>query len=841
MRVATAACRFVLTGCAAVAAIGLSASAQEQRSQTFRSSVDLVSVDVSVVGDGGKPVTGLTPGDFVLSVDGRPRRVTSAEFISATAESKPTPNGGAAPTPAPALYSTNADTNGRLILFMVDLGTINRGRARPVMESISRFVSRLSSSDRIGLVAFPGSATQIDFTRNHELIQAALPRLVGEADTFDTVHRIGVAEAMDVNRGDRVALTRVIDRECAQLAGADAEQCRTRVQFDAIGIASLIQERSQNTMAALRAVADRLAAIDAPKTVVFVSEGLVLEGMGDLTWLAPAAGRSQLTFQVLHLDSPAADASNARESPTPGRDRSLGQDGLDILAGTTRGGVFRVAGNADIAMNRLGLELSGHYLLGFEPEAGDRDGKPHKIKVELPGRSGIEIRARGEFAVDAAPRTSEAALGEMLRTPTIASGIGLKLGTFTLKDASIGQLRLLMVVEIDRAANPEGTIALAYAMTDGAGKIVSSQIDRAIKTPVHPESRTQVYTGFIPTDAKGVHTLKVAVVDSRGKRGSVEHRFTPALTVAGQVEAADLLLADSREGGGAAIPALASAFTSGMVNSYVELYGSADVLKSTMVMFEVAESEQGRALDGAVGKARPDTADQPGLRAIESALPTALLPPGEYVLRAIITAGGKRVGQIARPFRVGQIVVAAKAANAVGLQAVEPADDGAAVPNGIGQVRPLLRPQAGGRQLLRRSVECRRARREQSGAGRRSGQGGTLLRRSGVACEPDRYSPGRVPRRAVAVRERRARARGGEVSRNPALRLRVLPGGVLPRLVLRRRRPRRSCGRRLAAVARHRARGAVHLHAHRRRAAAAGRRQRCAERAERRRETLAGR
>ena len=215
---------------------------------------------------------------------------------------------------------------------------------------------------------------------------------------------------------------------------------------------------------------------------------------------------------------------------------------------------------------------------------------------------------------------------------------------------------------------PRARIALAYSMTDGAGKIVSSQIDRAIKTPVHPESRTQVYTGFIPTDAKGVHTLKVAVVDSRGKRGSVEHRFTPALTVAGQVEAADLLLADSREGGGAAIPALASAFTSGMVNSYVELYGSADVLKSTMVMFEVAESEQGRALDGAVGKARPDTVDQPGLRAIESALPTALLPPGEYVLRAIITAGGKRVGQIARPFRVGQMLVAAKAANTVGLR-----------------------------------------------------------------------------------------------------------------------------------------------------------------------------
>ena len=61
--------------------------------------------------------------------------------------------------------------------------------------------------------------------------------------------------------------------------------------------------------------------------------------------------------------------------------------------------------NADSAFNRLTLELSGYYLLSFEPESGDRDTKAHKIKIEVPRRKNATVRARNEFSVDA-PRTT---------------------------------------------------------------------------------------------------------------------------------------------------------------------------------------------------------------------------------------------------------------------------------------------------------------------------------------------------------------------------------------------------------------------------------------------------
>ena len=60
------------------------AAAQEQQPPrtTFKSNVDLVPVDVNVVDKNGRPVTDLTAGDFTLAVDGKPRRIASAQFIS---------------------------------------------------------------------------------------------------------------------------------------------------------------------------------------------------------------------------------------------------------------------------------------------------------------------------------------------------------------------------------------------------------------------------------------------------------------------------------------------------------------------------------------------------------------------------------------------------------------------------------------------------------------------------------------------------------------------------------------------------------------------------------------
>ena len=48
----------------------------------FRAGVDLVTVDAIVVDKDGRPVTGLTADDFILTVDGKPRPIDTFELVA---------------------------------------------------------------------------------------------------------------------------------------------------------------------------------------------------------------------------------------------------------------------------------------------------------------------------------------------------------------------------------------------------------------------------------------------------------------------------------------------------------------------------------------------------------------------------------------------------------------------------------------------------------------------------------------------------------------------------------------------------------------------------------------
>ena len=56
----------------------------QQPPPAVRLAVDRVPVDVSVMGDDGRPVTGLAAADFTLDVDGRSRRIVSAAYVPST-------------------------------------------------------------------------------------------------------------------------------------------------------------------------------------------------------------------------------------------------------------------------------------------------------------------------------------------------------------------------------------------------------------------------------------------------------------------------------------------------------------------------------------------------------------------------------------------------------------------------------------------------------------------------------------------------------------------------------------------------------------------------------------
>ena len=158
--------------------------------------------------------------------------------------------------------------------------------------------------------------------------------------------------------------------------------------------------------------------------------------------------------------------------------------------------------------------------------------------------------------------------------------------------------------------------------------------------------------------ATGAHTLKIAVVDDRGRRGSVEHTFRAGADD-GRAAPRDRS-ADRRASGPESASADAGVgreLTSGMVHGYIELYSdSAERLKNTTVMFEVAQNEQGararRRGRQSHSRRRPST---PNRRAIEGSVPDRRCCRLATTSPAPSSAStARRVGHVARPFRVGR-------------------------------------------------------------------------------------------------------------------------------------------------------------------------------------------
>src|SRR5204863_4016270 len=112
--------------------------------------------------------------DFTLTVDGKPRRVASAQFISVERAIETAPQ-------KPLEYTSNAGSaGGRLIMLVIDAGNIGAGRGKPAIDAARRFLATLNRADRIALATIPGAGPLIEFTSNHAIVAPLLENVVGQ-------------------------------------------------------------------------------------------------------------------------------------------------------------------------------------------------------------------------------------------------------------------------------------------------------------------------------------------------------------------------------------------------------------------------------------------------------------------------------------------------------------------------------------------------------------------------------------------------------------------------------------------------------------------------------------
>ena len=625
------------------------ALAQPPQLPRFQASVDVTSIDVTVVDSGGRPVMNLQPADFTVRIQGIARRVVSAEWVSLVT---PDRSGGAPPPPG---YSTNENaTGGRLIVFLVDQPNIRFGGAVGIRAALNGFLDRLQPSDRVAAVGVgPGSAST-PFTADRERVKQVIARMVGQgaARNFG-LYQISLPEAIAVQRGDSFQLDNLIARECSdEPLGPSLELCAVTLQMEAERMASDGIADAEQTINTLRALLLGLKTIDVPKTVVLVTEGFVLGNQrSSLVELGNLAAAARTSIYALKLDDSIFTDITQRRAPTARfQDRRTASEGLEMLVSATRGALFNIVVAADAAFARIESELSGYYLLGVEFDPIDRDGKPHPVRVEV-NRPGTVARSRRQL-VGGVDRLTERSPSQAamiaLSSPLTIAGLPLRVATFSLQGPERSKVQLRIHASIGNDYVSPKVVSVAYVITDRDGRIMETLGDEMRLFPLVNGVPSGLEFSGGASLPPGDYTLKVAVVEG-DRIGTIEHPIRASLVTAGALTFSELLVGGPPEIRDLFGPTIGHTVAYGAVHGYLEAYGPGAA--ALTAKYEVAPDAESPAILSAEAPARA-AGDE---RVIFSGvLLVRQLPPGKYVLRAAVSSPVAPVKTMLREFEVVQ-------------------------------------------------------------------------------------------------------------------------------------------------------------------------------------------
>ncbi|MGQ0735448.1 MAG: hypothetical protein ACT4QD_17565 [Acidobacteriota bacterium] len=633
----------------------------QQGQPVFRGGIELLTVDATVIDRDGRQVTDLTPAEFVVEVDGDPRPVVSAEYLKLV-DDTPRPIGAPRPTlPAPspdeAFFSTNARTlnPGRLILLLVDQGNIRVGQGRQVMRSATGFVDRLSPVDRVALVAIPRGAL-VDFTMNHERVREGLLATVGQAQPFKGRFNISLTEAIvTVERSDALLREQLFQRECGGVLVSVAEIARCEIEVEQEA-GEIVSHQRQQTMASLRSMREvlrSLAPLEGPKSVILISEGLVLEGLtSDVDDIAAVAADVRASLDVMLLDVPSVDVTESQRPTTPREDRDRQVEGLESLAGIARGGLHRVISSGENAFDRILRSLAGHYLIGVESRPRDRDGRRHRISVKSL-RRGLTVYSRRGFLATTSPEATspEDAVGKALRAPLTLNDLPMRLSTWTLKEPGGNRVRVLFSAEVDRADSDSTEYTMGVIVVDANNRVVANHVESRTLNVVDSNPGRASHAGSFLLDP-GRYLVRFAIADREGRLGSVERRIEAWQMNAAGVTVGDLIVAPLPAGPtGGIMPSVEPLVRTGRLAALMEVYAP-DLKGMTDLqgLIEIVRDERGQPLTSASMPIAPGATPEVGL--LQASVSTAALPPGRYLARATVTESGKPRGHLVRPFRV---------------------------------------------------------------------------------------------------------------------------------------------------------------------------------------------
>lgn len=395
------------------------AAPQAAQPPTFRSSVQLIEVDVRVFNKDGRFVTTLTRDDFEVVEEGAPQKVEAMFLVGA--DSSPAPAIPDPTTPPAAATTATGPAAPQTRIFFFDLNHLTPGggfdRARKAVEDF--IATRFKDGDLAGILAGDKMINNRLTSVRQELLDAVKqvkPRSDARTRSFEMTREwprlLTVEEAIQISRNDRDAIQRAVVRAC----GDDSVRCLEAdlaVPQKGRVIADVYHRSATATMTSINALASGLARIPGPKTVVFLSDGFVTQQiettLRSVVGQTARAGARVYAIDVRGLNRGGSGGSieqaYADDEAGPVMRTDSYADGPNSLAVDTGGMMIRNENNIGRALTRIADDAGRYYVLAYRPANANFDGKFRAIEVRVKGE-GLRVRARrGYLALDPARMT----------------------------------------------------------------------------------------------------------------------------------------------------------------------------------------------------------------------------------------------------------------------------------------------------------------------------------------------------------------------------------------------------------------------------------------------------
>ena len=389
------------------------APAPAQDPQGFGETVEVrvINLEVVVTDKQGLPVTGLSPNDFALKVDGKElpigyfTEVRGGDAIEAGA--------GEISVPGMPQVAPGTPVGTSYLLFIDEFFAIERDRDH-VLDRITADLAQLRPEDRMAIVAYDGQKLEMLSTWSQ-----SIPELERVMRKVRSRHTHGLERIVDERRFSN-------DNRLNRFPSGPRgfiDSTQTRLDLEEMNYARMIEEQLQDVVAAGSAALRGFANPPGRKVMLLLSGGwpydvvdyvvndynrTVIESeieRGDELFDPLIATANQLGYTIYGVDMPglggesaqnaeyAAAANFADRKQLFQRENNI-QYSLEEVS-TETGGEALLNGQRDVVLPTAAADTRNYYWLGFQP-AWEGSDSAHKVTIDT-RIDGLKVRSRSSY------------------------------------------------------------------------------------------------------------------------------------------------------------------------------------------------------------------------------------------------------------------------------------------------------------------------------------------------------------------------------------------------------------------------------------------------------------